>query len=97
MPEAVAAAVEQPPPVDAIETIFSRWIGDAGGRVQTVEFSPEYDGLLEHLAEATHVSKAEVLRRAIGFYTLAVEARQNGKWVGSVEADRELDTEFVVY
>jgi predicted transcriptional regulator len=44
----------------------------------SLDVSPELNDVLEQLAEATHSSKSDVLRRAIALMRVAVEAQVNG-------------------
>jgi predicted DNA-binding protein len=54
----------------------------AGSRARvrlSVDVSPELNDLLDTLAEKTHSTKSDVLRRAIGLMDVAVEAREHGQ------------------
>jgi hypothetical protein len=61
----------------------------------TLDLSERADQLLERLALDSGTTKSEVLRRAIGLFEVAQEARLKGKRVGAVNEEGTLDTEFV--
>ena len=66
------------------------------GRVLlTLEVSPHANAVLEDLAARFGTDKADVQRKAVGLLKLAMDARAEGKRVGAVEPDQDLDTEFV--
>ena len=66
------------------------------GRVLlTLEVSPHANAVLEDLAARFGSDKGDVLRKAVGLLKLAMDAREEGKRVGAVEPDQDLDTEFV--
>jgi len=45
----------------------------------SLDVSPQFNERLEKLAEITHSSKSDVLRKAFALMDVAVEARQNGQ------------------
>ena len=57
--------------------------------------SPELNQLLERLAVAGHMTKSDVLRRAIALYDLAYAAKLNKNHIGFFDQDRTLVTEIV--
>ncbi len=76
----------------------ANWAGDSDdqGRIfLKIDLSPEANALLDDLAHKIHGTKGEVFRRAVGLFKLAIDAVEQGKRVGAVDSDQELDTEFV--
>ena len=68
----------------------------SGERVRlSLELSPRLYALLTELAEETHSSKADVLRRALGLMQVAVEGRKRGQRLGLADKDQPLATEIV--
>lgn len=61
----------------------------------SLDVSPELNDTLERLAEATHGSKSEVLRKAIALMEVAVETRRAGKKLGIVEKGQPVATEII--
>lgn len=61
----------------------------------SLDVSPELNERLETLAEQTHGTKSDVLRKAIALMDLAVQAKREGKRVGIAEGDQALSTEIV--
>lgn len=61
----------------------------------SLEVSPQLNATLEELAEKTHGSKSDVLRRAIALMEVAVHAKEEGKKFGVANKDQELATEIV--
>lgn len=57
--------------------------------------SPELNELLEDLARAGQTTKTDVLRRAIGLFDIAIEARRNNKHLGILDQDNNLEAEIV--
>jgi hypothetical protein len=47
----------------------------------SLDVSPELNDLLERLAEETHSTKSEVLRKAIALMHVAVDAKEHGQKV----------------
>ena len=60
-----------------------------------LDMSPDVYDLLERLAGETGAPKVEVIRKALGLYAVAIDARREGLTVGAVSDDQPLDTEFV--
>jgi ribosomal protein S3 len=60
-----------------------------------LDMSPEVYEFLERLAEESGKSKVEVIRKALGLYRLALDARREGLVVGAATEEQPLDTEFV--
>lgn len=61
----------------------------------SLDVSPELNEVLERLADATHGSKSDVLRKAIALMEVAVDAKENGKKLGIVERGQTVSTEIV--
>lgn len=57
--------------------------------------SPELNDRLEALATAGHISKSDVLRRAIALFDVAAEARKNHKRLGILDQNKQLENEIV--
>lgn len=57
--------------------------------------SSELNELLEDLARYGHDTKSDVLRRAIGLFDIAIEARRNNKHLGILDQNNNLETEIV--
>lgn len=57
--------------------------------------SPELNERLEQLASSAHVSKSEILRKAIALYDVAAEARVEKKRIGILDQNKQLVTEIV--
>lgn len=58
----------------------------------SLELSPEVNAKLEEFARKAHTSKSEVLRRSLGYYDIAAEAKDDGYKLGLVDKDRNLVT-----
>jgi predicted transcriptional regulator len=61
----------------------------------SLDMSPELNQKLEDLAEKSHASKSDVLRRAIMLLEVAVEAKEKGKKIGIASKEQTLETEIV--
>ena len=57
--------------------------------------SPELNERLEQLANASHSSKSEILRKAIALYDIVAEAKTERKRLGILDQDKRLVTEIV--
>jgi hypothetical protein len=70
--------------------------GTARGRiVRNLAMTPEADEFLADLAQRTGLSEGEVLRRALGMFKTAIDAREQGKHVGVAATPEALDIELV--
>ena len=49
--------------------------------------SPELNGTLNELAERSHATKSEVLRKAIALFDVAAQAKQKGHRIGILDQD----------
>lgn len=83
-----------------------RIVRGSGGKIERIEvqrpipitfyIAPEFDQLLRELARRTGDPTAEVFRKAIALYKLALDAKDNGMRVGAVsDPETMIDTEFV--
>lgn len=61
----------------------------------SLDVSPELNARLEVLAQATHSTKSDVLRKAIALMDVAVEARANGQKLGIANQDQPVAREIV--
>lgn len=61
----------------------------------SLDVSPELNETLESLAEATHGTKSDVLRKAIALMEIAVDAKRDGLKLGVVEKDQRVATEII--
>lgn len=57
--------------------------------------SPELNDRLEQLASSGHMSKSEVLRKAIALFDVVAEAKSEKKRFGILDQDKRLLTEIV--
>jgi hypothetical protein len=73
------------------------WISaNEQGRVHLMlGLTEETNRLVEEMSLRIRGSKADVIRKALGLFKLSLDAIDEGKRVGAVQGDQELDTEFV--
>ena len=57
--------------------------------------SPELNERLEELASSAHISKSEVLRKAIALFDVVAEAKSEKKRFGILDQNKNLITEIV--
>lgn len=57
--------------------------------------SPELNETLEELAERSHSSKSDVLRKAIALFDVAAQAKQKDQRVGILDRDDKVVKEIV--
>jgi ribosomal protein S3 len=81
--------------IDQVRTSGDEQPIPAGWHRALIDMSPEVYEFLEQLAKQTGTSKVDVLRKALGLYRVALDARREGLVVGAVSEDQALDTEFV--
>lgn len=84
-------------PSEARAHPYGQWqlAPDGSGRVQlTIDLSPDLNATIERLALETESTKADVLRRGIALYMLAVDARKEGLRIGLAKEGQELETEI---
>jgi hypothetical protein len=60
-----------------------------------LRLSPEALAVITDLVDATGDDAADVIRKALGLYKLAIDAKLEGKAVGSADSADVLDTEFI--
>ncbi len=58
----------------------------------TLELDHTLNAKLEEFARKAHTSKSEILRRSIGYYDIAAEAKDDGYKLGLLDKDRQLVT-----
>ncbi|MGC8641203.1 MAG: hypothetical protein ACP5XB_15155 [Isosphaeraceae bacterium] len=63
--------------------------------VRNLAMTPAAEEFLGDLAHKTGLSEGEVLRRALGMFKTAVDAKQQGKHVGVASTPDVLDVELV--
>lgn len=61
----------------------------------SLELSPDVNAKLEDFARKAHTTKSEVLRRSLGLYDIAAEAKEDGHKLGLLDKDRQVITEIV--
>lgn len=61
----------------------------------SLELSEEVNAKLEAFARKAHTSKSEVLRRSLGLYDIAAEAKDDGLKLGLLDKDRQVIREIV--
>lgn len=61
----------------------------------SLEMSEELNRKLEEMAESTHNTKSELLRKALALMEVAIQARRSGKKIGIAEQDQPLLTEII--
>jgi predicted transcriptional regulator len=57
--------------------------------------SPELNKTLENLAENSHSTKSEILRKAIALFDLALQARRKDQKIGILDKDDQVVKEIV--
>ena len=60
----------------------------------SLDLSPAANEVLESLAEAGGVTKADILRRAIGVMKIAADGRGRGQRLGLADKDQPIATEI---
>ena len=71
-----------------------RWLGTTKMPQFTMDMNPKLDKVLAELSEMKEVPKSEIIRRAVGYYSLLEEERQAGKKItlcGREEQDASRD------
>lgn len=59
-----------------------------------LEIGADLDAMMEEMAEDLGVPKGSLILKAIGLLKLAVDARSEGKTIGIIDVDGELDQEI---
>jgi hypothetical protein len=57
--------------------------------------SPELNDLLQHLADTSHSTKAQLLRKAIALFDIAVDAKDKNKRLGIFNAENQIECEII--
>lgn len=52
-----------------------------------VQFTPYQNGLLDGMAEELRTTKADVLRKALSLFTIAVREQKAGNMIGSIHGN----------
>ena len=66
------------------------------GKVRlTVDVSPELNETLDQLADNAHLSRSEILRRAIALMKVAAQARENGQKLALIDKDQPALPEII--
>ncbi len=60
----------------------------------SLELSLDVNAKLEDFARRAHTTKSEVLRRSLGLYDIAAEAKEDGNKLGLLDKDRQVITEI---
>jgi hypothetical protein len=60
-----------------------------------MEVSPELVELLDKLAERSHTSRIEILRKAIALLDVSIQAKDEGQKIGILDKDDKLIQEIV--
>jgi predicted transcriptional regulator len=67
-----------------------------GSKVRlTVDVSPELNETLDQLAENAHLTKSEILRRAIALIKVAAQAHEKGQKLALIDKDQQGMTEII--
>ncbi|MEB3309430.1 MAG: ribbon-helix-helix protein, CopG family [Snowella sp.] len=61
----------------------------------TVDVSPELNQTLDQLADNAHLTKSEILRRAIALMKVAAQAHEKGQKLALIDQDQPAATEIV--
>lgn len=61
----------------------------------SLEVSEDINAKLEKMAQKAGTSKSEVLRRGLGLYDIAAEAKEDGLKLGLLDQDRKVITEII--
>jgi hypothetical protein len=64
--------------------------------VLKLTISPELDALIDNMAEDLGVTKGEAILKAIGLLKIAVDAHQEGKSIGILDENLEVDQEITL-
>lgn len=61
----------------------------------SLDVSPELNSVLDEMAEKTHSSKSEVLRKSIALMEVAVQEKERGNHLGVVNKDQKIIKEII--
>ena len=84
----------EPKPVNGTVKLEGRVNARAEVRLSLV-VSPELNETLEELAERSHSSKSDILRKAIALFDVAAQAKQKDQRVGILDRDDKVVKEIV--
>ena len=84
----------EPKPVIVTVKLEGRANARAEVRLSLV-VSPELNETLEELAERSHSSKSDVLRKAIALFDVAAQAKQKDQRIGILDRDDKVVKEIV--
>ena len=69
---------------------------ERGSKVRlTVDVSPELNETLDQLADNAHLTKSEILRRAIALMKVAAQAHEKGQKLALIDKDQQGMTEII--
>jgi hypothetical protein len=83
-------------PVASASTASDTEVWHVDGPDLRLTLAPAAVAFLNDLLRDTHESPETLLRKALGLYRLAVDARREGKVIGSAPRADGLDDEFVL-
>ena len=83
---------QNPPPSNQER---GRKLGNGGKVRLTVDVSPELNETLDQLAGNAHLTKSEILRRAIALMKVAAQAHEKGQKLALIDKDQQALTEIV--
>jgi predicted transcriptional regulator len=84
----------EPKPVNGTVKLEGRANARTEVRLSLV-VSPELNETLEELAERSHSSKSDILRKAIALFDVAAQAKQKDQRVGILDRDDKVVKEIV--
>ncbi len=84
----------EPKPINGTVKLEGRANARAEVRLSLV-VSPELNETLEELAERSHSSKSDVLRKAIALFDVAAQAKQKDQRIGILDRDDKVVKEIV--
>jgi hypothetical protein len=67
---------------------------DQASSRMTVELSTRAEAVVERAAKEIGADKSEVFRRALEFYLLALKAQREGKHLGIINSDGQVEAEI---
>ena len=84
----------EPKPINGTVKLEGRANARAEVRLSLV-VSPELNETLEELAERSHSSKSDILRKAIALFDVAAQAKQKDQRIGILDRDDKVVKEIV--
>jgi hypothetical protein len=64
--------------------------------VLRLSITPELDALIDNMAEDLGLTKGDTILEALGLLKIALDARREGKIIGILDENLELDQEIVL-